>query len=228
VIHGYMSGHYAIEARMWPLKRIFDLGFDLVFSVLPFHGPRRAEARGFLPPAFPSNDPRFTIEGFRQTVLDHRALFDYLCTGRVASLGVMGMSLGGYSAALLATLEAALEFAVLLVPLAAIEDVALRQGRMLGNSLEQVAQRDALRQAQWAVSPLARPALVPSERAIVLAGEADLVTGPAQARQLARHFSARLSLFHGGHLLQAGRELAFAPVWRLLAELAADRSAPLG
>ncbi|HEX4353124.1 MAG TPA: hypothetical protein VHZ95_09425, partial [Polyangiales bacterium] len=222
VIHGYMSGNYAVESRMWPLKRIFDHGFDVVFSVLPFHGPRRAEARGYLPPAFPSNDPRFTIEGFRQVVVDHRALFGYLGDGRVASLGVMGMSLGGYCAALLATLEAALQFAVLLVPLAAIEDVALRQGRMLGSEIEQGAQRDALRKAQWAVSPFARPSLVPSERAIIVAGEADLVTGLAQAHQLADHFSARLSLFHGGHLLQAGRDLAFAPVWQLMSEIAAQ------
>ena len=30
-----------------------------------------------------------------------------------------------------------------------------------------------------------------------------------------------VSLFHGGHLLHAGREEAFRPVWQLLGEFAA-------
>jgi pimeloyl-ACP methyl ester carboxylesterase len=220
LLHGYMSGSYAIEERMWPVSRLFRSGLDVVMTVLPFHGARRSEARGYLPPAFPSSDPRFTIEGFRQMVFDQRALFGYLLQDRVASLGVMGMSLGGYSAALLATLESNLQFAVLFVPLAAIEEFAHRNGRMVGTAAEQVAQRDALRRAQRPISPFARPALLPGERVIVVAGEADQVTGLADARRLADHFGAELSLFHGGHLLHAGREQAFAPVWRLLREYA--------
>jgi hypothetical protein len=216
LIHGYMSGHYAIEERMWPLRRLFESGLDVALTVLPLHGLRRAEARGYLPPSFPSSDPRFTIEGFRQLVFDHRALFDFLLAGRAASLGVMGMSLGGYSAALLATLESTLQFAVMFVPLAAIEDFAHRQGRMVGSVEQQLAQRDALGRAQWPISPFARPSLVPSDRSAVLAGEADQVTGLIQGRRLAEHFGAPLSLFHGGHLLHAGRSLAFVPAWRAI------------
>ena len=119
LIHGYIGGNYLLEERIWPVKRLFQSGIDVVLTVLPLHGPRRAEARGYLPPAFPSSDPRFTIEGFRQLVFDHRALFDHLQRCGVQDLGVMGMSLGGYSAALLATLERALRFAVFMVPLAA-------------------------------------------------------------------------------------------------------------
>ena len=219
LIHGYMSGTYALEERLWPVKRLFDSGFDVVMSVLPFHGLRRSPTRGYLPPAFPSSDPRFTIEGFRQVVFDHRALFDYLRQGRVASLGMMGMSLGGYSAALLATLVPNLEFGVLFVPLAAIEEFAHRNGRMVGTEPEQAAQRDALRKAQRPVSPFARPSLIPSERMIVVAGEADLVTGVADAQRLAEHFGAKLSLFRGSHLLHIGREQAFAPVWQLLQQI---------
>ena len=216
LIHGYMSGSFAIETRMWPIKRLFDSGFDVVLTVLPLHGMRRAETRGYLPPAFPSNDPRFTIEGFRQVVFDHRALFDYLA-GRVASIGVMGTSLGGYGAALLATLEA-LQFAVLMVPLAGIEDVAHRDGRFTGDAQQQLAQRDALRRAHWPISPFARESLLPGERMRVVAGEADQVTGLEHAQRLAAHFSAPLSVFHGGHLLQAGREEALEPVWQLLSK----------
>lgn len=221
LIHGYMTGNYLLEERVWPLRRIFQSGLDVVLTILPLHGPRRSQARGYLPPAFPSSDPRFTIEGFRQLVFDHRALFAHLQRCGVQDMGVMGMSLGGYSAALLATLEQMLRFAVFLVPLAAIEDFAYQRGRMVGHAAEQLAQRDALARAQRVISPFARPPQLPAARVVTVAGESDLVTGVEHARKLSQHFGGQLSLFHGGHLLHAGREEAFAPVWRLLGELAA-------
>ncbi|MET0386860.1 MAG: hypothetical protein ABW321_12915 [Polyangiales bacterium] len=220
LIHGYMGGSFALEQRLWPVKRLFRSGFDVVMTVLPLHGPRRAEARGYRPPAFPSSDVRFTIEGFRQLVFDHRAIFDYLHSAGIVRLGVMGMSLGGYSAALLSTLEESLRFGVLVVPLAAIEDFVHSNGRTVGAPTQQLAQHAALARAHSAISPYTRPALVPGERMVVVAGEADLVTGLEHARKLSGHFGAELSLFHGGHLLHAGREEAFAPVWRLLGAFA--------
>lgn len=221
LIHGYIGGNYALEERLWPVKRLFQSGLDVVLTILPLHGPRRAQARGYLPPAFPSSDPRFTIEGFRQLVFDHRALFDHLQRCGVRDLGVMGMSLGGYSAALLATLERALRFAVFMVPLAAIEDFAYKNGRMIGHAAEQLAQREALQRAHRTVSPFARAPQLQAARVVSVAGESDLVTGVEQARKLSQHFGGQLSLFHGGHLLHAGREEAFAPVWRLVGEFAA-------
>jgi len=221
LIHGYMAGNFAIEERMWQVKRLFQSGLDVVLTVLPLHGPRRSEARGYRPPAFPSGDPRFTIEGFRQTVFDHRAVFDYLRSVGVRDIGLMGMSLGGYTAALLCTLEAQLRFSVLFVPLGAIEDLAHRNGHMTGDAHQQLKQRELLRRAEAMINPLSRPSLVPSDRVIVVAGEADRVTGIQHARLLSEHFGAELSLFHGGHLLQLGRERAFEPVWRLLGTFAA-------
>jgi dienelactone hydrolase len=221
LLHGYMAGTYAIEERIWPAQKLFESGLDVVISVLPFHGPRRSEARGYRPPAFPSSDPRFTIEGMRQLVNDHEALFDYLLDGhegtrRVASLGVMGMSLGGYGAALLCTLDPRLQFGVFVIPLAAIEDFAHTHGRFVGTEAEQHAQRLAMSRAQAPVSPLSRPPLIEPERAIVLAGESDWVTGMSHARRLSAHFATETRTFEGGHLLQFGLGRAFAPVWKML------------
>ncbi|HKP63760.1 MAG TPA: hypothetical protein VJV78_43800 [Polyangiales bacterium] len=216
VLHGYLGGNYAIEERVWPVRRLFEGGLDVVLTVLPLHGPRRSEARGLRPPAFPSSDPRFTIEGLRQLVFDHRALFDYLRAGATTGVGLMGMSLGGFGAALLSTLEADLRFSVLWIPLAGIELFAHEHGRMNGDVSEQLAQRDALTAAQWSVSPLARPSLVPSDRVVIVAGEHDRVTGLPHAHRLAAHFGAPVSRFAGSHLLMFGRERAFEPVWSML------------
>jgi dienelactone hydrolase len=216
LLHGYLGGTFPIEERVLPVRRLYEGGFDVALTVLPFHGPRRSEARGFLPPAFPSSDPRFTIEGFRQLVSDHQGLFDYLRAQGAPGIGLMGMSLGGYSASLLATLETRLRFAVLFIPLAAIEDFAFDHGRMSGSDTEQAAQRAGLRAAQRPISPMSRPALIEPGRVAVIAGEADRVTGLAQAERLAVHFGTHVSRFAGGHLLHVGRETAFAPVWSML------------
>lgn len=215
ILHGYLAGFYALEERLWPLRELFDGGLDVMLTVLPFHGPRRDRRRGFSPPSFPSSDPRFTIEGMRQLVFDHRGLFDYLHSRGAPAIGVMGASLGGYSAALLATLDP-LAFAVLLIPLASIDRFAHEHGRMVGAKEEKRLQAEALGRAQDVVSPLYRAPKVAADCTIVLAGKADRVTGIAHSRMLAEHFGTGLHTFAGGHLLQVGRAAAFQRVIDML------------
>lgn len=222
LLHGYLGGNFALEERVLPVRRLYDAGLDVVLSVLPLHGHRRSERRGaWAAPAFPSSDPRFTLEGFRQLVFDQRALFGLLRAEGAPRLGVLGTSLGGYSAALLATLEAGLDFAVLFIPLGAIEDVVRRPD---DSAQEREALRDALRAAQRPISPLSRPSLVARERVVVIAGESDLITGLAQAELLAGHFDAPVSRFAGGHVLHFGRQRAFTPVWELFAAAASSEA----
>jgi hypothetical protein len=215
LLHGYASGVLALEEQVWPVQRLYDGGLDVLLTVLPFHGARRDRRRGLRPPAFPVGELRMSIEGMRQLVFDHRALFDYLQLGGAPALGAMGMSFGGYSTALLATLEPRLSFAVLHVPLAHLEPRAWNSPPLLG-SPETETERTALRRAQRVVSPFARRPLVPPERCVVTAGTLDRVTGMEHARPLATHLGAELHQFEGAHLLQLGRARAFSPVFALL------------
>ncbi len=218
ILHGYMAGEYAIEERMWPVQRLFARGCDVVLSVLPFHGLRRSPRRGYLPPAFPSADPRFTIEGLRQLVFDHTALFDYLTRQGTPSLGVMGISLGGYGASLLATLDERIKCGVFFIPLSAIELFAHQNGRFTGSLEEQLMQREAMRLAHIPVSPLARSPMIRGEQVVILSGEADAVTGAAHSQPLSEHFATPLHHFYGGHLLQFGSGRVFeAQMWPMLA-----------
>jgi len=127
----------------------------------------------------------------------------------------MGMSLGGYSTALLATLEKDLAFAVPLIPLASIADFARDQGR-LGKGERAALQHAALEAANWVVSTLARPSLVSSDRMIIVSAEADRVTPLAHGQRLAAHFGAPLLRLPGGHLLQMWRTPAFRAVKEML------------
>jgi pimeloyl-ACP methyl ester carboxylesterase len=218
LLHGYMGGNFTLEERMFPVRKLFAGGLDVVLTVLPFHGCRRDLRRGLRGPAFPSSDPRFTIEGFRQLVQDHRALFSYLQREGAGTLGVIGTSLGGYSSALLATLEPRLRFAVLFIALGSIGDFIHGHGGLPGAPEQQTELHGLLQRAQRVVSPIERPSLVARERVVVIAGEVDRVTGLRHSQLLAEHFEVPVHTFPGGHILQLGRAQGFAPAFEMLAQ----------
>jgi dienelactone hydrolase len=211
-IHGYLGGQYAIEERAFPIRWMIKRGFDVALITLPFHALRGRGDKAAAPP-FPGSDPRFTIEGSRQAVHDIRGLMGYLRGRGAPSVGVMGMSLGGYTAALLATLEASLSFAVPIIPLASFADFALEQGR-LGQGADALVQYRAFDEAIRVASPLARPSLLPKERVLILAASHDQITPARHAERLALHSGGRLVVFPGGHLLQFGRADAFREIGR--------------
>jgi pimeloyl-ACP methyl ester carboxylesterase len=205
-IHGYMGGHWLLEEAQWPLAWLARRGLDVAMPVLPFHALRSGPSRGA--PPFPSADPRLTNEGFRQAVADIVSLARWLRARGAPQVGVMGMSLGGYTTSLLATVTRDIDFVMPMIPLASIADFAREQGR-LGIGAEADAQHAALERANWVVSPLARPLVLPASRAIVVAAEHDRITPSAHARRIAKHFGCELVIIPGGHLVQLGRSEAF-------------------
>ncbi len=219
LVHGYLGGVLALEERLWPVRALYEQGLDVALFVLPYHGARRRSQVSR--PVFPSSDPRLTVEGFRQAIFDLRWLKGWLEARGASSVGVMGMSLGGYTTALLATVEAGLSFAVPLVPLASLADFARDGGRLVGTAAQRGEQHAALDDIYRVVSPLARPSRLPVDRVVVVAGRFDRVTPVAHAERLAQHLGAQLELFDGGHLLQIGRAEALAPLERIVERLVA-------
>lgn len=214
LIHGYLSGSWAIEERTWPIEWMRRIGFDVAMMVLPFHALRGRPG----PPPFPGADPRFTNEGFRQAIADLRVLLALLRDRGASSVGVMGMSLGGYTTSLFGTLEDGLSFAVPIIPLASIADFARDQGR-LGSGPQSVLQHRALEEANWVVSPFARKSRLSPERVLVVGARADGITPISHAERIAAHFEAELLTFTGGHLMQLWRRNAFRAarqLWRRL------------
>ena len=218
LVHGYLGGSFAWEERLFPVQWLFDRGLDVVLATLPFHGVRGdADRKGS--PIFPGSDPRITVEGFRQAVVDTRDLIDVLTANGAPAVGMMGMSLGGYTTALVATVEPRLAFAVPMIPLASLADFAREQGRLVGNDEEQHLQHAALERAHSVVSPLTRPSRIGRERVLILGAEGDRITPLDHARRIAAHFDAPMETFVGGHLLQFGRGAAFRSVGRLIGNL---------
>lgn len=212
-LHGYMGGQWLLEENQWPIEWLLRRGVDVVLPVLPFHAGRAGAHRGA--PGFPNSDPRMTNEGFGQAVMDVRSLVGWLRARGAPTVGVMGMSLGGYTAALIATVTDEMDFVMPMIPLASIADFAREQGS-LGYGSQAKELHAAIDRAHWIVSPLARPLRLPNRRALVVAAEFDQITPASHARQLAKHFDCDLVTIGGGHLVQLGRSDAFRALGAML------------
>ena len=117
-------------------------------------------------------------------MLDLRSVMRFLRERGHPALGLLGMSLGGYTAALAATLEPEIDFLVPIIPLASLADFALEQ-RSLSPAPEIAAREHALIESIHApVSPLRSRSLLAPERALVIGARADRITGDRKSTRL--------------------------------------------
>jgi pimeloyl-ACP methyl ester carboxylesterase len=218
LVHGYLGGDPDWELRFMPVDTLRRWGFDVALFALPFHGPRKDPARRGAP-KFPSVDPAWNIEVWRQAIIELRELVAIAHRRGARSVGVLGMSLGGYTAALLAAAEPTLSVAVPLIPLASLADFSRLHGRLPGTLSEQREIHQALERAMAPVSPVSRRPVIDRQRIIVLSAEGDRITHPEHAHRLAAHTGATHFTFAGGHLLQFGRRGALSKLERELRAL---------
>ena len=132
-VHGAEMGRAALDLmlfRAWHLHQ--DLGLNVVLPVLPMHGPR---ARGLPKGAvFPGEDVMDNVHATAQAVWDVRRLLSWIRSQEPESpIGLNSISLGGYVASLVASLEDGLMCAILGVPVA---DLIELLGRHAGFSAD--------------------------------------------------------------------------------------------
>jgi pimeloyl-ACP methyl ester carboxylesterase len=218
--HGYASGDFRLDALAFGARTLYRVGLDVVLFTLPFHGRRRPSAARKSGDLFFGPDVARTNEAFAQAVFDARALVRHLQAAGAASVGAFGMSLGGYTAALLATISRELAFAVAMIPVVSLPELVW--GEPLHRFRRQEAEAHGLTAARmrelWQVhSPLARRPLVPHERRFVIGALGDRICPPAHAQRLWEHWERPSQhWFPGGHLAQFRRGRALADVRRFL------------
>lgn len=203
VLHGWRAGAHWVSERVFEVSYWLRHGFDVIAFQLPLHGERTPEgaASGAL---FLTRNLARTNEAFGHAIYDLRALAEALRRDHgVTTLGALGMSLGGYTTALWASVGDELDFAVAMIPAVAMHKLMLR-----GAAAKQSASGldEALLDDVFAVhSPLARPPRLPAERLFVIAGDGDQITPAEQAQALIEHWRCPSHWFAGGHLAQIGR-----------------------
>ncbi len=214
LVNGFSSGHHLMERVAWPMREFDRRGIGVALYALPFHGPRGHS----FPPEWPHQDTAFTVEGFRQAIWDLRVAIRGLREAGASHVGVVGMSLGGYTASLLATVTSDLDFMISYIPIASLPDVMFENDLVPGAGENQEVLYRGYRQQLVPITPVYREPMIGPERIRVISGELDRLATMKHGARLSNHFGAKHITYPGAHLLQYKRRGAFR---KALDELAA-------
>lgn len=207
-VHGWFMGDQRVSALTMVPGFFFRLGLDVILYELPYHG-RRAPLGNDTGALFPSAHVARTNEGFAQAIYELRSLAAWVKAETGHSVGTIGMSLGGYTAALWAALDK-LAFVIPVVPLVSIADMArkLAEDSKEGNAGIRAIDLGGIDQdeleAIYAVHcPLSYRPKVPHDRRMIIAGLGDPVIPASQPEKLWEHWERpRIHWFQGGHIGQ--------------------------
>jgi len=205
LVNGFSSGHHLMERVAWPMREFHRLGIGVSLFALPFHGPR---GHAF-PPEWPQQDTAFTIEGFRQAVWDLQIAIKAMRDAGASQVGVVGMSLGGYTASLLATVTSNVDFVLSYIPICSMPDVMNDNGLVPGSGGTQRALYEGYREQLVPITPIFREPKVEPKRISIISGAYDRLATVRHGQRLADHFDAELITFPGAHLVQHRRARAF-------------------
>ncbi len=199
-VHGTEMGRGGVDLRLfraWHLHE--DLGLNVVLPVLPLHGPRkRGVPKGAV---LPGEDVLDNVHAAAQAVWDIRRVLSWIRLQEPQSaIGLNGMSLGGYIAALVASLEDGLTCAILGVPVADLAEILARHSGLKSDD----PRRETIMKAKplgRMVSPLSLTPRVPMRGRFIYGGVADRVVHPRdQVIRLWEHWGEpEIVWYPGGH-----------------------------
>jgi hypothetical protein len=223
--HGWGVGHWWMHKYEYDVPRMFHrLGLDVYFYVAPFHG-RRTPSQALLGGQLhPSSDLVRTNEAFIQTATELRSLISAILERNAAPLGMMGSSLGGYTSALLASIDDRLDFVIPVLPPASMAHLLWDHGRddELRRRAEQLGMtRDRFHHFWSLHSPLSHKPKVPWSRRLIITGLGDTVVTAEHTQDLWEHWGRpRHFRFAGGHAWQVQRRRYLREVERFLRDIA--------
>lgn len=209
-VHGYFVSPRWFNSLFFSLRRFYEQGYDILLYTQPFHGDRRGPGEPFNGFGFFARGFAEANEAMLQSVHDLRVWINYLEAQGVRHVGVAGMSLGGYIAALAASCDARLDYAVCNVPLVLPVDMALEWAPLdrLGPALlkRQGLSLRAMRHALAVHCPLTYAPAIDTDRLLVIGGAGDRFTAPRYQRLLHEHWpGSHLHWFPGNHVLHLGQ-----------------------
>jgi hypothetical protein len=216
--NGYRMGFSRIDVSLF--KRFHErLGLNVLIPVLPLHGPRRIgwqSGSGFL-----GLDLIDTLHAETQAVWDMRRLLSWIQRQDAMAVGAFGLSLGGYTTALFASVAEGLTCAIAGIPLADIVGMLsrhasahqMRYAEQKGYDLERGS--EVLR----VVSPLVLKPKIPFEGRMIFGATADRLVCPEHVRDLWRHWDEpEIVWYHGSHVSFGSESDVWSGVDRILRE----------
>ncbi|MGB5195087.1 MAG: alpha/beta hydrolase family protein [Polyangiales bacterium] len=221
-IHGFTADWYLINEWFFALPWFYRMGCNVALFTLPFHGPRQTRFSPFSGHGYFAGGASRLNEAVAQSVFDFRILFDWLRRERGAEqIGVTGLSLGGFTTAMLASVEDRLAFAIPNVPVVSLADLVLEWqpiGWLLRGALltKGMGLQDVRRMV--AVScPLSYAPVLPPERLMIVGGVGDRLAPPKHSRLLWDHWGrCRIHWFPGSHIIHMDRGVYLTEMARFM------------
>jgi pimeloyl-ACP methyl ester carboxylesterase len=223
LIHGFMGSPYLLNGLWMSLPWFYRSGYDVLLYTLPFHG-RRAEKRSpFSGYGYFANGLTGFAEAMAQAVHDFRSVIDYLQFTGVEKIALTGISLGGYTTALIAGVEERIDAVIPNVPVVSIEaelDEWFPASKLftVGRKLGKISLDDFVAASAYH-SPLNYKPLVPRHRRLIITGLGDRLAPPEQAEMLWHHWDhCALHWFPGNHILHVSQPAYLRRMTRFLRE----------
>jgi dienelactone hydrolase len=203
-VHGWGMGSPMMDLRAFKARRLSkELGLNLLAPVLPLHGPRQ-KAGANAGEGFMTIDLIDSLHGFAQAAWDIRSAIRWIRFHEPdARVGIYGLSLGGYTAALTASLEDDLACVISGVPATDIVDLYRRHSppKVRRRALESGALGPKAVDVHRVVSPLVLEPKPSRDRRFLFAGIGDRMSTSKQAQRLWEHWDRpKIAWYPGGHV----------------------------
>ena len=210
VIHGFMGSPYLFNGLFFSLPWFYRSGYDVLLYTLPFHGARAERGSPFSGYGYFAHGFAGFAEAMSQAVHDFRSLIDYLEFTGVDRVALTGMSLGGYTSALIACVDDRIQAVIPNVPVVAPDRTVDEwfPANYVVRLRELIARTDnqLVHAATRYPSPLNYAPLVPKDRRLIIAGLGDRLAPPEQAELLWEHWDrCAFHWFPGNHVLHVSQ-----------------------
>lgn len=224
-VHGFSADLYHLNEWFFSIPWLYREGYDVLLVTLPFHGKRQTRLSPFSGHGYFAGGVSRINEAIAQSIFDLRIFMDHLQHDLgVPQMGVTGVSLGGFTAAVLASVEPRLAFAIPNVPVTSIADLVLEWQPIAGFVKAALAGtgksvHDA-RELLAVSCPLSYAPRLPRERLMIIGGVGDRLAPPTHSRLLWDHWGrCRIHWFPGSHLIHLDRGDYFRQMRRFFRDI---------
>lgn len=201
-VHGYRMGFPLADFRAFRVDWLHrELGFNVVIPTLPLHGERTVGSKSG--DGFFTSQLMDTIHAEAQAVWDLRRVLEWVKGQNPVGVGIYGISLGAYTAALLAAFEADVDCVIAGMPAVCLAQLLAEHApRRLWSLAEHVGLRvDDVTTVLRVVSPLSFAPAVSRDRLHLYGALADRLVPTEHVQRLWEHWQRpSIQWFEGSHL----------------------------